>query len=730
MSKFKARKTKNKVSAVDQNKEEQSSASAESGLAYNAVPIQYKSIYAGEEGPVPQEEKRNSIGFSVGDKNGIDTGITASTIQKSAGLQLKSTKHDNQGSRFAPPILQFKPFTDTEGNALRKSQWDSEMAGKGQDSSMGRQLPSQFEQIGADVKQTSVANQLPAAVQAKMEGAMGADFSNIQISKDSERAQGFGARAYAQGNEVHFAPGQYDPVSTVGQELIGHELAHVMQQRSGRVMPTEEQGGLPINRDHTLEAEADQLGQHAAQYKGSKGTVSSASGASRAAVVQCSLFGDEDHKVKTNTGFEINNPTFDPTKMKTGLRNSTFAGADDERLANAMKVLYGNPSEAELTAALEEVVAVRKSQNKSLTLASAREQYLKAKSIREAGEKNAARKAKEKGEKYTPVSPDIPKEDMEPGGRHEKFTGSLAQLRFGSVLGDVFGLDPVFGALISPTGGAVGPGAESISNADPNNPTVLHGTVHDAAGYLLNAHDAGPGYNYLNKSWELDTTNPLSGQTSGTAYWAGRNPITHAIATLGTAGGNALKGINPLNPIPGIINAVKNYEHNAITSAVEVGEGNWATRGVDKATALPGAAYNGAKNVASGLYGGAKGLAGAAYGTAKGAASGAWNSGKGLAGAAYGGLKGALGAAFDKSKGLAGAAYGGAKGAATGAWDTTKGLAGGAYSGARDMAGGATREASGMAGDAYDKLKGASTEAYDGASGMSKEILDQILGWI
>lgn len=100
---------------------------------------------------------------------------------------------------------------------------------------------------------------------------------------------------------------------------------------------------------------------------------------------------------------------------------------------------------------------------------------------------------------------------------HGDFTGSNPQLVFGKVLGDAFGIDPVFGALLSPTGGMVGPGNIAL-HLDDDDPTGYHGIVHDAAGYLYNYHDLGPGYNYLGKE-ERDTADPLTGQQAGMRFW-------------------------------------------------------------------------------------------------------------------------------------------------------------------------------------------------------------------
>jgi hypothetical protein len=101
---------------------------------------------------------------------------------------------------------------------------------------------------------------LPAPVQAKMSRALGADFSGVRVHQD-ERAGAIGANAFASGDDVHFAAGTYDPASRAGQELIGHELAHVVQQRAGRVSATAQASGLV---DGALEQEADALGAQAA----------------------------------------------------------------------------------------------------------------------------------------------------------------------------------------------------------------------------------------------------------------------------------------------------------------------------------------------------------------------------------------------------------------------------------------------------------------------------------
>lgn len=79
---------------------------------------------------------------------------------------------------------------------------------------------------------------LDTGLQAKMGQAMGADFSRVKVHTDSQSDQlnkSIQAKAFTTGQDVFFRQGTYDPSSQGGQELIAHELTHVVQQNSGAV---------------------------------------------------------------------------------------------------------------------------------------------------------------------------------------------------------------------------------------------------------------------------------------------------------------------------------------------------------------------------------------------------------------------------------------------------------------------------------------------------------------
>ena len=106
---------------------------------------------------------------------------------------------------------------------------------------------------------------MPDDLKAKMERSFDTDFSDVKVHPNSSKPPEVGALAYTQGGDVHFAPGRFSPATSDGQGLLGHELAHVVQQREGRVQATTEVAGLPVNDSPKLEDEADALGAKAAK---------------------------------------------------------------------------------------------------------------------------------------------------------------------------------------------------------------------------------------------------------------------------------------------------------------------------------------------------------------------------------------------------------------------------------------------------------------------------------
>lgn len=80
---------------------------------------------------------------------------------------------------------------------------------------------------------SSTGEPLNESTRAFMEPRFGHDFSGVRVHTDArsgESAEAVNAHAYTVGQDVVFAPGQYQPSTEAGNALIAHELSHVLQQ--------------------------------------------------------------------------------------------------------------------------------------------------------------------------------------------------------------------------------------------------------------------------------------------------------------------------------------------------------------------------------------------------------------------------------------------------------------------------------------------------------------------
>ncbi|WP_016941234.1 eCIS core domain-containing protein [Dickeya zeae] len=98
---------------------------------------------------------------------------------------------------------------------------------------------------------------LPSSLKSGMEQLSGQSLDHVRVHYNSDKPAHYGAYAYAQGADIHLAPGQ--------SHHLPHELGHVVQQAQGRVRATTQLHGAGINDDPALEAEATRMGQQAQQ---------------------------------------------------------------------------------------------------------------------------------------------------------------------------------------------------------------------------------------------------------------------------------------------------------------------------------------------------------------------------------------------------------------------------------------------------------------------------------
>ncbi|UED76726.1 DUF4157 domain-containing protein [Brevibacillus sp. DP1.3A] len=197
---------------------------------------------------------------------------------------------------------------------------------------------------------------LPDSVQTKMEKAFHTDFSDVQIHPESSVASQIGAVAFAQGNDIHFAPGTYQPETQSGQQLLGHELTHVVQQRQGRVKANVPDASLPINDDPSLEAEADRYGSFAASGTKLDSTDSDGTSSVSSPIIQGTW--DEalldarrmwkKHVAKTNDLHEGTiNELFDQTNYLSYFDKVRYSYSLHSKISDIFSVTGGNYTELE-----------------------------------------------------------------------------------------------------------------------------------------------------------------------------------------------------------------------------------------------------------------------------------------------------------------------------------------------------------------------------------------------
>lgn len=117
-------------------------------------------------------------------------------------------------------------------------------------------MASQYsEQVPQPVQQATNGG-LPHQLKTGIENLSGYSMSDVKVHYNSTQPAQMQAHAFAQGRDIHLAPGQ--------EQHLPHEAWHVVQQKQGRVRPTLQlHSGTQVNDDAALEQEADVMGSKA-----------------------------------------------------------------------------------------------------------------------------------------------------------------------------------------------------------------------------------------------------------------------------------------------------------------------------------------------------------------------------------------------------------------------------------------------------------------------------------
>jgi hypothetical protein len=159
-------------------------------------------------------------------------------IQAKLNIGEPNDKYEQEADRTAAQVVQQINASPQDNSAQRRS------LPKAEDQLQAKFLVQRRENLDDGEASTDLESSIQSArgrgqslepnLQAKMGLAMGADFSGVKVHTDSQSDQlskSIQAKAFTTGQDVFFGQGQYNPTSRGGQELIAHELTHVVQQK-------------------------------------------------------------------------------------------------------------------------------------------------------------------------------------------------------------------------------------------------------------------------------------------------------------------------------------------------------------------------------------------------------------------------------------------------------------------------------------------------------------------
>lgn len=164
-------------------------------------------------------------------------------IQRKLTLGQPGDKYEQEADRVASQVVHQINAPKSKENNLRQSiqrqkDLQGEMQAKCFKAAIQRQQAITGGEASPDLESAinsarGGGQPLDTGLQQSMGQAMGADFSGVRVHTDAQSDQlnqSIQARAFTTGQDVFFRKGTYQPGNRGGQELIAHELTHVVQQ--------------------------------------------------------------------------------------------------------------------------------------------------------------------------------------------------------------------------------------------------------------------------------------------------------------------------------------------------------------------------------------------------------------------------------------------------------------------------------------------------------------------
>ncbi|MBN3887652.1 MAG: DUF4157 domain-containing protein [Nostoc sp. JL31] len=149
-------------------------------------------------------------------------------------LQMKPESNIQRESLPEEDELQMKPDGSIQRESLPDEEDELQMKSEGSIQGVSEGGMAASPDLETSIQQARGGGQpLTDSVKSPMEQAFGADFSGVKVHTDTQADQlnqSIQAKAFTTGQDVFFRQGAYEPGSRGGQELLAHELTHVVHQ--------------------------------------------------------------------------------------------------------------------------------------------------------------------------------------------------------------------------------------------------------------------------------------------------------------------------------------------------------------------------------------------------------------------------------------------------------------------------------------------------------------------
>lgn len=200
-------------------------------------------------------------------------------MKGSADKKHSETQKVTQKSKSGTDTFQFEDYRSSSITQRKMQSMANSSQRVAKFSTLQRMADKSIGSQSKTPKQSQNNTGLPNQLKAGVENLSGMSMDDVKVHYKSDKPAQLQAHAYAQGTNIHIAPGQ--------EKHLPHEAWHVVQQKQGRVRPTMQlKDAVPVNDDSTLEKEADVMGAKALQTKSQSGILQAKSIGSSYSVAQ------------------------------------------------------------------------------------------------------------------------------------------------------------------------------------------------------------------------------------------------------------------------------------------------------------------------------------------------------------------------------------------------------------------------------------------------------------